>query len=362
MEKILIVRLGAMGDVLHALPSVAALRATFPDATIGWAIEENWAELLRANESPASGPRSSSRPLVDNVHLLNTKRWRRQIFEPETHKQVRSLRREFREQGYELAIDVQGSAKSAVVARLSGANSVIGAESPREGPAKILYTETVSIGAEHAHVIDQTRELVRKAAAKMFPSQTWKQGDANVAALLPIDKAAETWVEGELRRLGISDTRFAIINAGAGWGAKQWPAQRYGEVARVLAVDGIETVVNVGPGEAERELGASVEKAGGGAAQVIACSIGELIALTRRASLFIGGDTGPMHLAAVLGVPVVALFGPTDPMRNGPYYPKHSILRHERSVASYSHTREVDAGLMSITAAEVIVAARKLLN
>src|SRR5436309_14208805 len=95
MEKILIVRLGAMGDVLHALPAAASLRATFPNATIGWAIEENWAELLRAAESSVSGPRSPARPLVDRVHLLNTKRWRRQIFESETHKQVRSLRRDF---------------------------------------------------------------------------------------------------------------------------------------------------------------------------------------------------------------------------------------------------------------------------
>src|SRR5437588_306930 len=132
MEKILIVRLGAMGDVLHALPAVAALRATFPDATIGWAIEENWAELLRAKESSATASRSASRPLVDNVHLLNTKRWRRQIFESETHKQVRALRREFRLQAYDVAIDVQGSAKSAVVSRLSGARHIFGAESPRE--------------------------------------------------------------------------------------------------------------------------------------------------------------------------------------------------------------------------------------
>src|SRR5712672_3169667 len=153
MEKILIVRLGAMGDVLHALPAVASLRATFPNASIGWAIEENWAELLRAKGSDASGPRSAARPLVDNLHLLNTKRWRRQIFESETHKQVRNLRREFQTQGYDIAIDVQGSAKSAVVGRLSGARRVVGAESPRESPAKILYTDTVAIGVEHAHIV-----------------------------------------------------------------------------------------------------------------------------------------------------------------------------------------------------------------
>jgi len=351
-----------MGDVLHALPAVASLRATFPEATIGWAIEENWAELLRAKGSYASEPRSSARPLVDNLHLLNTKRWRRQIFELETHKQVRNLRREFQLQGYDLAIDVQGSAKSAVVGRLSGAKLIVGAESPRESPAKILYTDTVAISAEYAHVIDQTRELVRKAVARIFPSQPWKQAEDNAASFLPSDKAAEAWVEGELRRLGLAEARFAIMNPGAGWGAKQWPAERYGEVAKALASDGIKTIVNLGPDESEAELGTAVEKASGGAAKPMACAIGQLIALTRRAALFVGGDTGPMHLASMLGMPVTALFGPTDPKRNGPYYPKHTILRHERSVASYSHTREADAGLMSITAAEVIAAARKLLN
>jgi lipopolysaccharide heptosyltransferase I len=360
MEKILIVRLGAMGDVLHALPAIASLRATFSDASIGWAIEENWAELLRVAGPPTAGPRSAARPLVDHVHLLNTKRWRRQIFESETHKQVKNLRREFQSQEYDLAIDVQGSAKSAVVSRLSGAKRIFGGASPRETPAKILYTDTVAVSAEQAHVIDQTKELVRKAAAKVFPSRPWKENEAPPAGLLPRDTAAETWLEGELGRLGLRTTRFAIMNPGAGWGAKQWPAARYGEVARELAAEGIKTIVNVGPGESERELGATVAKASGGTAQPIACSIGQLVAWTRRASLFVGGDTGPMHLAAMLGVPVVALFGPTDPKRNGPYYPKHTVLRHERSVASYSHTREADAGLMSITAAEVVAAARRL--
>src|SRR5438270_8368568 len=241
MEKILIVRLGAMGDVLHALPAVANLRANFPEATIGWAVEENWAEVLRAKGSAVFGARSAARPLVDNVHLLNTKRWRRQIFESETHKEVRSLRREFQAQAYELAIDVQGSAKSAVVSRLSDAKSIVGADSPREGIAKILYTETVHVGTEHAHVIEQTRELVRQAAVRTFPSRPWKSGENAGAALLPADTAAESWAEGELRRLGLSGTRYAIMNPGAGWGAKQWPTERYADVAKALASDGIKS-------------------------------------------------------------------------------------------------------------------------
>ena len=114
-----------------------------------------------------------------------------------------------------------------------------------------------------------------------------------------------------------ASANFAILNPGAGWGAKRWPAERYGRVARALAEDGVRAILNYGPGE--EDLAREAEAASAGAAMPMKCSITELIALTRRARLFIGGDTGPLHLAAALQVPVVAIFGPTDPARNGPY-------------------------------------------
>jgi heptosyltransferase-1 len=129
----------------------------------------------------------------------------------------------------------------------------------------------------------------------------------------PRDGKAEAAIA---KHLGNSSPNLVILNPGAGWDAKQWPAERYGEVAAALAADGMNLVVNFSP--AERDLALRVEAASAGAAMPMACSIGELIAITRRARLFIGGDTGPLHLAAALGVPVVALFGPTDPARNGP--------------------------------------------
>jgi heptosyltransferase-1 len=122
-------------------------------------------------------------------------------------------------------------------------------------------------------------------------------------------------MDKQLTKQGISN--FAILNPGAGWGAKRWPAERYGHVARALAATGVRSILNYGPGE--EGMAQQAEAASEGAAVVMKSSITELIALTRRARLFVGGDTGPMHLAAALNVPVVGIFGPTDPARNGPY-------------------------------------------
>ena len=172
----------------------------------------------------------------------------------------------------------------------------------------------------------------------------------------PVDPDAENKITALTTDVG----GFAILNPGAGWGAKQWPADRYGLVAKELAKNGLHALVNYGPGE--EELAASVEAASGGAARRISCSVSELIALTRRASLFIGGDTGPMHLAAALQVPVVGLFGPTNPARNGPFGTRFIVLRNASSVTTHARHRETERGLMEIAPEEVVAAARKLLE
>jgi heptosyltransferase-1 len=175
---------------------------------------------------------------------------------------------------------------------------------------------------------------------------------------LPRDPDAEAWCAAELRRRGAE--RFLLLAPGGGWGAKLWPAARYGEAARALKEDGLRTLVNHGPGE--EALAQEVVTASGGAAEPLSCSVSELIALTRRAQLFLGGDTGPMHLAAALGVPVVTIFGPTDPARNGPFGTRNVVLRSPASRTSYAHRAQVDPGLLAITAEEAVAAARRLLR
>lgn len=347
IERLLVVRLSAMGDVIHTLPGAQALRRAFPDATIGWLIEERWAELLCAPRAPRHGPRSPQRPLVDWVHTVDLKGWRKSLFSIQTLEGIARVWNDIRFARYNVAIDLQGAIRSALLARWSGASIVYGSREPREGPAALWYTRQAT---EHgAHVIERSLSIVEAVAGK----------HVNIEAVeFPIDYVAEERVEQQLRQFGVSE--FAILNPGAGWGAKQWPAERYGTVGRALAECGLQPIVNYGPGE--NDLARQVEESSGGAARSLQCSISELIALTRRARLFVGGDTGPLHLAAALRVPVVAIFGPTDPKRNGPYGTRSVVLRNPESRTTHERIARPDEAMLSITAEAVVEAARDLLS
>jgi heptosyltransferase-1 len=347
VERLLIVRLSAMGDVIHTLPAVQALRQSFPGAFIGWLIEERWAELLCAPGSPRRGGRSSRRPLVDEVHVVNLKAWGKSPFSISTLRRAATVWNDVRGAGYDAAVDLQGAMRSAVSARLSGARAVYGAAEPRESPASLWYTRKAV--AHGRHVIEQNLSVAEALVGhgmKLSPVE------------LPHDPTAEARIEKRVAEQGIG--RFAILNPGAGWGAKRWPAERYGEVARGLAELGLRSVLNCGPGE--EELAQATEAASGGTARAMRCTITELIALTRRARLFIGGDTGPLHLAAALRVPVVAIFGPTDPARNGPYGTRSVVLRSAGSVISHARRAEPDEGLLAIGSEAVVAAANTLLG
>ena len=347
MEKLLILRLGSMGDILHALPAVTALRRAIPSATIGWAVEQRWSELLcsrGAENAPAGTP---EKPLVDRVHFINTVAWRKALFSIQTWKESRSAMHALRAARYEVAVDFQGAWKSAGLALWSAAPERVGFDRPRERPAAMFYTRRVVTSSPH--VVDQNLELAAAVTGHVSKPACFP---------LPCSATAEAWCDAELRRRGLKD--FALLSPGGGWGAKLWPPENYGEVAAALGRDGLPSLINFGPGE--EELARAVEESSAGAAQPLCCSLGELIALTRRARIFIGGDSGPMHLAAALGVPVVAIFGPTDPTRNGPYGTRSVVLRHAASETSYSHHDRLDEALRSIPPPEVFRAVLQLLG
>ena len=344
-ESLLVVRLSAMGDIIHTLPAVAALREAFPRATLGWLVEERWAELLCTLRYPRSGRRSPQRPMVDRVHSVNTAEWRRTLLSFNTWQQMAVGLSELRGVRYDAAIDFQGAIRSSLLARWSGAPVVYGTAQPRENAASMWYTRKVL--PEGTHVVEQALALAQAVIQHSAP-------DAQLT--FPVDSDAEQ----KIASFAANGRAFVILSPGAGWGAKQWPAERYGVVARELEKDGIQSLVNYGPGE--QDLAAAVEAASDGTARRISCSVAELIALTRRARLFIGGDTGPMHLAAAMKIPVVAIFGPTNPARNGPFGTRSVVLRSANSATSHARLREPEQGLLEITPEEVIVAARQLLQ
>lgn len=353
MEKILITRLGAMGDIIHSLPAAAALRRAFPAATIGWVVEQRWVDLLTA-ASAGNSERGGTpeRPLVDCIHLSDTRAWRLAPFSDETWLEMRAFKRGIRTPKYGLAVDLQAAARSAVIGWLSGAAARIGFRKPRERWARLFYTRTVE--THTAHVVEQGLELASAITGK---------ASTEVDFPLPHDAQAESWCVSELRKIGLDAKRFALLSPGAGWGAKCWPAERYGAAARALQREGLGVVVNFGPGE--ESLAQAVVDASEGAARKVTCTIGQLIALTRRATLFLGGDSGPTHLAAALAIPVVAIYGPTNPARNGPYGPQGSrqiVLRSPESKTSHSRRREPEQGLLQIELDAVLQAAQALLR
>ena len=332
-----------MGDILHALPAVTALRMAHPEWVIDWVVEPRWRALLAVEDSIGRGP---AQPLIDRLHLASTKDWRRAPMSLKTFHEIKALRRALRAGGYDAVLDLQGAVRSAVVGRLAGCRRLIGEAAPRERIARWLFTERVA--TRGAHVIEQDVELASAVAGDaLAPAAPW----------LPVDATAEAWAD---KLLPLSANQPAVlINPGAGWGAKRWPAERYAEVVNGLAGRGLRMLVNAGPGE--EALADAIVQGSGGTATQLTCSVAQLIALTRRIALCIAGDTGPLHLACALGRPVVGIYGPTDPSRNGPFGTRFRVLRSPESRRDHKRHAEPEAGLLTIQPEDVVHAADELL-
>jgi heptosyltransferase I len=328
--RVLIVRLGAMGDILHSMPGVAALRQARPAWHIGWAVEPRWQPLICA----------------DTVHLVDAKAWARAPLSSQTFHAIRKLRQDLRAQHYDLVIDLQGAVRSAFIGRLAGAKRMIGEAAPREWAARYLFGE--KIVTHGVHVIEQLVEVCAAAIGEPL---------SPVLPSLPMNPAAEAWASSIAREAG--GRPIVLLSPGAGWGAKRWPADRYGAVARDLHRQGCRILVNAGP--EERSIAEEVVRSSEGVALAPEVNLERLIALTRRISLAIAGDTGPLHLACALDKPVVGIFGPTDPARNGPFGVPFRVLRHPESKRDHTRHAEPEAGLLTITAEQVVEAAHELL-
>jgi heptosyltransferase-1 len=292
---ILVVRLSAMGDILHALPAASSLKLSFPGRELIWVVDTAWIPLLEQN------------PHIDRLVSFERKRldtWR-------------TARRELRQSHYAFAVDFQGLIKSALVARAASPRRIFGynREQAREGLAATFYTDPVSSPSLHA--VDRGLDLAAAAGAtvltKEFP--------------LPAGRPEGSLPEGP----------FVLASPLAGWASKQWPLEYFNELGQILQREsGVPLVLN-----------AAVPLPN--VTQTHASTLAGLIDATRRATAVIGVDSGPMHLAAALGKPGVAIFGPTDPARNGPYGGTLTVLRSPAAPTSYKREETIAPSMREIS-------------
>ena len=307
--QILIVKLSSIGDVVHALPAAAFLRRALPAAHISWVVERRAGAILKDS------------PVIDQLIEIDTRSWRKQLLSSRTFSDARARLVELRQPdaqrngdvGVNIAIDLQGLIKSGMVARASGARRRIGFESSelREKPSRVFLTEQVDT-SEFQHIIEKNLAVAR-AAVGTNTSSIGSAGYEFPISLTPEDECLGESTAAELQH------RFAILNPGGGWPTKLWPADRYGKLADFLLEEhGLRSIITFGPGEevlANRVAASSRAKA----AHPVASTLKEFVALARRARLFVGGDTGPLHLAAASRTPIVGIYGPTSSERNGPF-------------------------------------------
>ncbi|MEM6799153.1 MAG: glycosyltransferase family 9 protein [Planctomycetota bacterium] len=341
-ERILIVRLTAVGDVIHGAPVLCALRDRFPDATIGWVVEGGAADLIE-------GHRALN-------HLIRVpRRWYK------SPRAVLDLRRRLRQLAFDTTVDLQCLTKSAAVAWLSGAKRRlgVGGTDGREFSKRLNNTLTL-VNADHVvhHYLGICKPLgigVERGQPVGFDSIRFdlEEHDADAA-----------FADQTIEELGLEPRRFAVLNPGAGWASKLWPAVRYGQVAeRLLADHGLRSLAVWGAPD-EKPLAKAIARNSAGAAVVApATSLRELGAVCKRAAMFLGSDTGPMHLSVAVGTPTISLHGPSQAEWCGAYGPENLALQAQYTGGSYSDRRQADDEAMrAITVASVAEACDRLLS
>ena len=335
MNKFLIVRLGSLGDVVHAIPVAAALREEFPHARIDWVVDPRYADLLGLVS------------IVDRCVPFDP----RDLFRARERSRVLRTVRELRRLRYDAAIDLQGLVKSAALARAIRPRRVIGfpRRHLREPLARLFYTTAPDPGGA-THVIYKNLALLGPLGVH----------DRRVR--FPLTVPRSDTIDSIVERF--APDGFVLLNPGAAWPNKQWPPDRFGAAAAAIrAAHGLRSLVLWGPGE--QGLAHDVVRASQGAAEVSPpTAIPQLVAVSGAARLMISGDTGPLHVAAAVGTPLVALFGPTRPERNGPWALYDVVLsRVDQCSCLYERRcRRATPCIEDISVAEVVQAAGRRLS
>ena len=296
--KILILKPSSLGDVIQALPVLRLLKLHWPESRIHWWIDSGLAPLLEGD------------PDLAGVVRFERRRWASPRYWPEMWRSIRWLR----EQAFDLVIDLQGLARSAAFAWLANGKLLAGLDEPREG-ARGLYRVIARRGSFHTHAVDWYLSVLKELNVPVHHNFTWLPERPDVAAAVK-----QKWQPGS--------ARWIAIQPGARWLNKRWPVEHYAELARQLAARTDLHLAILG-GNDDREAGAAIARAVPQRCQDFTgkLSLPEMVEWIRLSALMISNDTGPMHVAAALGTPLVALFGPTEPRRTGPYGQLQDVLQ-----------------------------------
>lgn len=345
--RILLVRTSSLGDLVHALPVLAALRRHLPRARLGWVVEEPFAPLLAGH------------PDLDHLIVVRLRRWGRRPAAPRTLAEIAGFLAAVDRFAPQVVLDLMGNHKAGVIAALSLAPRRIGhARACRREPSSALWLSE-RVPAAGVHAVDRALSLL----------------DALGLPREPADFGGDKLFRSPLAAAAAEP--YALVHPGAGWGNKAYPPAWWGEAARRLyAATGVRTRVAVGPG-GEALAAAVVAAAGGGGgtagsagtagSQAVeaapAPDLAALAALARGAALMLGGDSGPTHLAHALGTPVLMVMGPTDPARHGPYgAPERAIFRRLPCSFCYRRFGEAKACLLEVPPERLAARAAALLR
>jgi lipopolysaccharide heptosyltransferase I len=306
LNRILIIKLGSIGDVVHTLPALAGLKKSYPQAQVDWLVEKKSGIILQNN------------PLIHEVIEVDTQRWRRSLWSLDVLHEIKNSLSQIRNRHYDVAIDFQGLWKSAVLGYFSCAKQLLGFDKSalKEPGCRIFYDQKVSPDADAIHVIQIYMELVRSLGAVTNGYQF----------SLNVSEEDEAYVTSQLVSRHVSD--FVILNPGGGWSTKNWNPINYAELhLKIRHNSDLQSILTWGPGE-EKVVEEVYHGCETDPPVTFPTTIPQFISLARKAKLFVGGDTGPLHLAAACNTPVVGIYGPTSPLRNGPFHPADIVVSH----------------------------------
>lgn len=334
-QKILIVKPSSLGDVVHSLPFLNALSRRFPDAKIDWVIARGLEDILEGH------------PMIHRLWVIDKDTWKSIRNARNTIREVTLLFRQLKSQAYDVVVDLQGLLRSGLITRATGSPVRIGFREAREG-STMFYTHRVA-GGKAIHAVDRYLKIAEHLGCSLsevcFPFP-------------PLENASSLTLHSPTFT---ADDTFAVLVPGARWRTKRWPPEKFAQVASLLPIRTLiigsrsdqsiaETIVSFSRGKATSLAGMT--------------NLKELIGIMKKARFVLSNDSGPMHIAAALGVPVVALFGPTDPQRTGPYGQGHVVVRAETSCAPCFRRTCADMACMEKIMPEdvlEIIAAKRLI-